>query len=105
MKNEKRTKVVQIRVTPAEHDKLRQMADVAHLGRWMRETCLGTRKRAPQTLAKAVDTRLLRVMAGIGNNLNQLTRRAHSEGIGDGEALLLAIRRLEKLVGQVADDR
>jgi hypothetical protein len=103
--NEKRTKNIQIRVTSAEHDKLRQLADMPHLGRWMREACLGTRKPQPQTTAKVVDTRLLRVLAGIGNNLNQLTRRANIEGIGDGEQLLLAIRRLEKLVGQVAGDR
>lgn len=99
-----RTVEIKIRLTPEEHAKLRQLADMPKLARWMRETCLGTRKRSPQKTAKAVDARVLRVLAGVGNNLNQLTRRVHIEGIGDGEPLLLAIRRLEKLVRQVADD-
>jgi hypothetical protein len=107
MKTEKRTMVVQIRVTDAELADLRERSTRPAIGRWMREVCLGTSKPAPKTTAKVVDMRVLRVLAGIGNNLNQLTRRANREGIGDGEALLLALRRLEKLIGQVAaaDDR
>jgi len=104
--NEKRTYRVQIRVTDAELAELKARATRPALGQWMREACLGTDKQVPKKTTKAVDMRVLRVLAGIGNNLNQLTRRANREGIGDGEELLLALRRLEKLIGQVAvDDR
>ena len=74
----KRTKPIKIRVTEAEYSALKAKCPKARLAEWMRETCLGhedTRRKPPYP---PVDPALLRQLAGMGNNLNQVARKLNS---------------------------
>lgn len=71
---EKRTKEIKIRLTDQEHEQLLDRCENTYLAEWLRELGLGRcatkRKKTPE-----VDPALLRQVAGIGNNLNQIARR------------------------------
>ena len=76
----KRDKTIKVRVSSDELDVLRQRCPKARLAEWMREQCLepeGVRSRKTRT-APAIDPALLRQLASIGNNLNQIARRVNS---------------------------
>ena len=76
----KRDKTIKVRVSSDELEALRQRCPKARLAEWMREECLapeGARSRKPRTVP-AVDPALLRQLASIGNNLNQIARRVNS---------------------------
>lgn len=71
---EKRTKMLTMWVTNDEHRRLLDRCDGKQLAAWMRQTCLDerpSRRGKLPTLAPA----LLRQLAGLGNNLNQIARR------------------------------
>ncbi|PAU70306.1 MobC family plasmid mobilization relaxosome protein, partial [Vreelandella alkaliphila] len=75
-----REKVIKVRVTDEEYVALKQRSAKPRLAEWMRETCLdtnGQRKSRSQPRSSA-DPALLRQLAGIGNNLNQIARRVNS---------------------------
>jgi len=77
MTKEKREKVIKIRVHNDELSELKAKCTKAELATWMREFCLSNgSKNIPQK--QSVDPQLLRQLAGIGNNLNQITRRINS---------------------------
>lgn len=113
--SEKRTKMLTLWVTEDEHRRLLERCDGKQLAAWVRQTCLDEKPaRAGKlpTLAPA----LLRQLAGMGNNLNQIARRVNAGG-GSGHdrvqvvAALMAIDAgLERLRHAVlekgrADDR
>lgn len=80
MTTPKRDKTLKVRVSSDELEALRQRCPKARLAEWMREQCLapeGACSRKPRT-APAVDPALLRQLASIGNNLNQIARRVNS---------------------------
>lgn len=71
---EKRTKMLTLWVTEDEHRRLLERCDGKQLAAWMRQTCLDERQARSgklPTLAPA----LLRQLAGMGNNLNQIARK------------------------------
>jgi hypothetical protein len=70
---EKRLKVIKVRATMEEYDSLRLLCPRSRLASWMRESCLGL--DSPQK----IDPKLLRQLAGIGNNLNQIARATNSD--------------------------
>lgn len=70
---EKRLKVIKVRATTAEYESLRLLCPSSRLASWMRESCLGV--DSPQK----IDPKLLRQLAGIGNNLNQIARATNSD--------------------------
>lgn len=70
----KRTRFLGIRVTDAEYQQLLERCDGRQLAAWMRETCLDTR-RARSSRLPSIDPVLLRQLAGMGNNLNQIARK------------------------------
>lgn len=75
--SEKRTKMLTLWVTEDEHRRLLERCDGKKLAAWMRQTCLDekpARTGKLPTLAPA----LLRQLAGMGNNLNQTTRKVNS---------------------------
>lgn len=84
-----RTKSVKIWLTVDEHAELQRRQVGGQLATWMRETCLGqrTKRRNPPSVEPA----LLRQLAGIGNNLNQIARRAN-KNLNDVDAVDLLIR-------------
>jgi hypothetical protein len=75
---EKRTKIIKLRVSESEYEDLKTRCDRAELAPWMREVCLNQhvlkRSKVPD-----VDPKLLRQLAGIGNNLNQIARVVNSQ--------------------------
>lgn len=70
----KRTRFLGVRVTDAEYQQLLERCDGRQLAVWMRETCLDTR-RARSLRLPSIDPVLLRQLAGMGNNLNQIARK------------------------------
>jgi hypothetical protein len=75
---ELRTKVIKIRATDAEYAELEKRSPKPRLAEWMRELCLGAKIPRANTVP-SVDPRLLRQLAGIGNNLNQIARAINSQ--------------------------
>ncbi len=75
---ELRTKVIKIRTTDVEYAELVKRSSKPRLAEWMRELCLGV--KAPRAnLVPSVNPQLLRQLAGIGNNLNQIARAINSQ--------------------------
>lgn len=75
---EKREKIIKIRATESEYNELLGRCHKPRLAEWMREHCLGTkvpRANAVPNIAPA----LLRQLAGMGNNLNQIARAINSQ--------------------------
>lgn len=70
----KRTRFLGVRVTDAEYLQLLDRCDGRQLAAWMRETCLDTRPARSSRLP-SIDPALLRQLAGMGNNLNQIARK------------------------------
>ena len=74
---EKREKIIKIRVSAEEFETLKFNSTKAELAAWMRDTCLNPGQTDfVRDLAQPspVDPALLRALAGIGNNLNQIAR-------------------------------
>lgn len=78
--SEKRTVSIKVRMTPSEHEQLKELSTRAELARWIREFCLsnGERKKSVSPIPK-VAPELLYQIAGIGNNINQMARRINSK--------------------------
>lgn len=79
-----RTKSIKIRVTDSEHKQLKEKADSQQLAVFMRDYCLNKetviskRKQYP-----TIDPDFIKIFAGVANNINQLTRYAHTQKKGD----------------------
>jgi len=102
----KREKVIKIRVSPEELETLRQRCPKARLAEWMREMCLhggGGVKRSGS--APPIDPALLRQLAGIGNNLNQIARRVNSGEWGpvDRVQIIAALAGIERELGELKE--
>ncbi|EAO0677884.1 MobC family plasmid mobilization relaxosome protein [Salmonella enterica] len=72
----KRDRMLTMRVTEQEHQQLLDRCDGRQLAAWMRETCLDTRPARSSRLP-SIDPVLLRQLAGMGNNLNQIARKVN----------------------------
>lgn len=70
----KRDKMLTMWVTQDEHQQLLERCDGKQLAAWMRQTCLDTRPARSSRLP-SIDPVLLRQLAGMGNNLNQIARK------------------------------
>ncbi|NOI26829.1 MobC family plasmid mobilization relaxosome protein [Vibrio mediterranei] len=75
---EKREKIIKIRVTVTEYQSLVLRSRKPRLAEWMREHCLGSKVPRANKIPN-IDPMLLRQLAGIGNNLNQIARAIHSQ--------------------------
>lgn len=80
---EKRTKEIKIRLTDSEHNSLLKMAQGRQLATFIREYCLSADSEYFAKVAKSnrakinrltVSPELLRQLAGVGNNVNQISR-------------------------------
>ena len=94
----KREKVIKLRVSEDELSSLKARCDRPRMAEWMRDLGLGQRKRRPVPVA---DPALLRQLAAIGNNLNQIARWTHSrepiEAVAVSAALMAISRELEAI--------
>ena len=108
---EKRTREIKLRLTEAEHQRLRTLAGDAPLAEWIREFSLRAAqtdifahlekqqraqaaKREKQREALSVAPELLRALSGIGNNINQIARHCN-RAARSGQALDMAEVALE----------
>lgn len=94
----KRERVIKIRVTAEELARLKGLSGDERLAEWMRSQCLGNAAGRRRTPIPKADPALLRQIAGIGNNLNQVARRVNSGEWGAVErvqviAVLMAMER------------
>ena len=104
----KRTKEIKIRLTEEEHQALLKRCTKASLATWMREICLGE-KQTKQSKVIEVDPKLLRQLAGIGNNLNQIARlvNQHNKKLDstlDRITIVTALASIERELKSVFDD-
>lgn len=80
-----RDKIIRIRVTENENQKLKVNAEGRQVSPWLREMGLGTppenipKPVKGQKVAPTVDPLLIRELARIGNNLNQMARLANEQ--------------------------
>lgn len=80
MKKTKRTKEIKIRLTEQEHQALLDRKK-GELAVWIRNTCL--EQEIPQSKqVKTADPELLRQLAKIGGNLNQIAKHANTDALG-----------------------
>ena len=103
----KRQKEIKIRLTDEEHQALLDRCTTASLARWMRETCL-SEKRTKQSKVIEVDPKLLRQLAGIGNNLNQIARlvnqQSKTSSAIDRIAIITALSGIERELQRLHND-
>lgn len=78
----KRSKMLTMWVTEDEHRRLLERCEGKQLAAWMRQTCLDEKPASAGKLP-SISPALLRQLAGMGNNLNQIARQVNSAG-GDG---------------------
>ena len=103
---EKREKIIKIRVSAEEFETLKFNSTKLQLAEWMRETCLNPGQGDLVRESKRhdpVDPALLRALAGIGNNLNQIARRVNSGEWGplDTVKIVAALAAIEREVSEV----
>ena len=70
----RRTESIKIRLTPAEHARLNAIKGRPELARWIRELALNGGGGKQEVITHVLPPDLVRVMAGIGNNLNQVAK-------------------------------
>ena len=99
MTEPKREKIIKVRVSPEELATLQMHCTRGELARWMRETCLHPAQTdLVRDTAPPVDPELIRGLASIGNNLNQVARRVNTSewGPSDRVAILAALAAIER---------
>jgi uncharacterized protein (DUF1778 family) len=91
-----KTSVVKFRADPEKKKQLKHLADLANLS--MTELILKSTLETPPPLIQRADPALLRHLAAIGNNLNQIARtcnyRAKMGDPIDGVEVCLHLRRI-----------
>ena len=76
---DKRSKMLTMWVTEDEHRRLLERCEGKQLAAWMRQTCLAE-KPARAGKLPSISPALLRQLAGMGNNLNQIARQVNGGG-------------------------
>ncbi len=103
MATEKRTKSIKIRVTDAELEKLNANKGRAELARWLREVGLSGGVGRQDVVRHELPSEVVRVLAGIGGNLNQLARHINTEA--KAGTLDLRLHAVELLTQLTATER
>ena len=86
---DKRNKMLTMWVTEDEHRRLLERCDGRQLAAWMRQTCLDE-KPARAGRLPSISPALLRQLAGMGNNLNQIARKVNAGGAGHDRVQIVA---------------
>jgi len=76
-------------VTEDEHRRLLERCDGKQLASWMRQTCLDE-KPARAGKLPSISPVLLRQLAGMGNNLNQIARKVNTRGTVQDRVQIIA---------------
>lgn len=105
MSRELRTKSIKVRLTPSELEQLKQRQVGDNLAQWVRDVCLANPIQGPKKLkrqskvVRVADPDLLRELAKIGGNLNQIAR--HANTYDDRIEKLKAFRALASIESQL----
>jgi len=92
---EKRNKMLTMWVTEDEHRRLLERCDGKQLASWMRQICLDE-KPARAGKLPSISPALLRQLAGIGNNLNQIARNVNARGtVQDSVQIITALMAID----------
>lgn len=98
----KRDKTIKVRVTESELNELRSKMEGLELASWMREHCLGVQRKKRST--PLVDPALLRALASLGNNINQIARQCNSNlSPSDAVNVLLELRLINESLSSLRD--
>ena len=101
-----RPKEIKLRLSLAEHQRLLDLAGNVPLAVFLRNVGLGDRELdlGPAMPPPTVAPELLRQIATIGNNLNQIARAMNSVDISAGAKIehLATLQRIETLVARLA---
>jgi len=105
----KREKMIKIRVSAEELETLKWHCPKHRLAEWMREHCLNpdgdmVRKNAPKP--PAVDPQLLRQLAGIGNNINQIARAVNRSDVAalDAAQIIAGLADIRDALEKIRSD-
>lgn len=109
MAEQKREKIIKIRCTDSEYEELKKRSPKPRLAEWMREKCLDVKPPRSRKVPDA-DPALIRQLAGIGNNLNQIARQINSQQwqAVDRVQVVSALSAIERelvRLGRISDDR
>jgi hypothetical protein len=102
----KREKIIKIRVSAKEFETLKWRSTKAQLAEWMRETCLNDGQGDLVDMMQGpdpVDPDLLRQLAGLGNNLNQIARAVNRGewGPSDRVQVVAALNAIERELSEL----
>ena len=103
--SEKRNKMLTMWVTEGEHRRLLERCDGRQLAAWMRQTCLDE-KPARSGKLPSISPALLRQLAGMGNNLNQIARRLNqTDSLTPTEraSLFVVLTSLDRQLGDLLE--
>lgn len=100
----KREKIIKVRVSDDEYVNLSKRKTQQRLASWMREYCLDAAPALKNEPIKC-DPDLLRQLAGVGNNLNQIARRLNSKAFtpGDKQSMLMHLVGIERVLKDLYD--
>ena len=103
-----REKTIKIRVSAEEHETLKHICPKSALAEWMRESCLNPTGDMVNDLkvktVTIVDPELIRALAGIGNNMNQVARRVN-DGTFDNSSTVQIISALKYIESELSEIR
>lgn len=107
MKDEKRNRVVKIRLSDTEWAILNDKKSRPELARWIRETVLAVEPTKPIRANSNFPPELARILAGMGNNLNQIAKQLNATAklgiLGDVEAVkaVAQLTALERSLNEI----
>lgn len=99
----KRTKSIKIRLSEKELEQLNALKGRAELARWLREIGLEGGAGRHEVITHALPPEVVRLLAGIGGNLNQLAK--HINGLAKNSTLDLRICSIELMIQLAATER
>lgn len=74
----KRNRSIKIRLTDDELSELNRKKTRAELARWVREIALGIEQPKSRKVSSKFPPEVARILAGMGNNLNQIAKQLNS---------------------------
>lgn len=106
---------ISVRVDDVELENLKNRAGDQALAEWMRNVCMGQPEKPAERKAyskeeikrwtppPAVDPLLIRHVAMIGNNVNQIARALNQNPNADSMAVLVEIQHIQKALDQLVE--
>lgn len=97
-----RQKSIKVRLTESEYELLKKQANGSPMASYMRSVCLGN-SQTPSKNTPNIHPQLLRQLAGIGNNTNQVARQINYRIASGGELNSTDVVELERHFGEILE--